>query len=927
MPPGRQQAVLAALLLDLNRVVSTDHLVDMLWAHDPPETARTQVQICISRLRRLLRPVRAVIETRPPGYLLRAEPEKVDLHLFRARTREAVSLRKKGRLEEAAALLREADALWRGPALSGIEAGALRTRATRIGADRVDALEQRVGIELELGRHARLVAEIPALLEENPLREGLCAHLMLALYRSGRKAEALQVYRSSRDRLVEELGLEPGAELRALEVAILNQDPDLHPDSRDDPGPLPAPGSLPSPDQHILFQLPSDTSDFVGRGDTEAAVADVLVRAGESAGIAVLLGPPGVGKSAAAVHVAHRLAEEYFPDGQLYCDLRGTSEAALTPSQVLGRFLRALGVPGQAIPDDLDERAVMYRGLLAARRVLIVLDDAASERQVSPLIPGGDGCRVLITSRARLTGVPGARRFELGPLDEKHALALLHRVVGARRVENEPESARTLVGMVGRLPLALRIVAARLAAKPHWTLSMIVARLSDERHRLDELEHGDMTVRASLSLTYDGLDGATARLFGQLGLVEAPTIPVWGAGALLDDRRAFPADLVEPLVDTHMLDTIGVDGAGEPIYRFHHLVREYAREKGGQDPSAARERVRRWVGGWLYLLEEANRRVFGTNLLRVRGRGARWSPPQAYVERLLADPHQWIERERTSILTAIRQAADSGLDEECWELVSQFCVYAERRGFFDDFEEALRSAVAMVRTAANVRGIAAMDFSTCSLRLNRGENDAADEALARSLTGFAEVEDRFGVGLCRAWMAESAYMRQEMDEAWSLCETALADFEAVGEPEAMWRPLTLLGRIRADQRRFDDGQVYLERALRRAEATGDPRARSQVLYQRARADLSCGRYLSARNRFHEALALITRPGDPMGEALIRFGLGRVHLALGEVGPAREFLGRSLELWERLDDHEGVVQVRGVLDRLSSCDGSMVTTTR
>jgi DNA-binding SARP family transcriptional activator len=925
VPPGRQQAVLTALLLDLDQLVSTDRLVDLLWAHDPPETARTQVQICISRLRRLLRPVRAVIDTRPPGYLLRVDPERVDLHLFRARVREAGLLEKEGRPEEAVALLREADALWRGPALSGIGSDAVTRRAVRIRAARVDALEQRLGIELELGRHARVAEEIPALLEENPLRERLCAQLMLALYRSGRKAEALQVYRSVRDRFVEELGLEPGAELRALEVAVLNQDPEL--DFRDESIPVADRRGASAADQHILFQLPSDTSDFVGRADTVAAVTDVLVRADEAAGIAVLLGPPGIGKSAAAVHIAQRLAEEHFPDGQLYCDLRGTSEAPLTPSRVLGRFLRALGVPGQAIPDDLDERAVMYRGLLAARRVLIVLDDAASERQVAPLVPAGDGCRVLVTSRAQLTGVPGARRFLLGPLAEENALALLHRVVGARRVEAEPEAARVLVGMMGRLPLALRIVAARLAAKPHWTLSMIVARLSDERHRLDELEHGDMTVRASLSLTYDGLDGDTAGLFGRLGLVETPTIPVWAAGALLDDHRAYPADLVEPLVDTHMLDTVGADGAGEPIYRFHHLVREYAREKGGQEPRAGREQVRRLLGGWLFLLEEANRRVFGTNLLRVRGHGARWSPPRAYVERLLADPHQWIERERTNILTAIRQAADAGLDEECWELVSQFCVYAERRGFFDDFEEALRSAAEAVRAAGNVRGSAALDFSTCSLRLNRGEHAAADEALARSLAGFAETGDRFGVGLCRAWMAESAYMRQEMDEAWSLCETAVADFEAVVEPEAMWRPLTLLGRIRADQGGYDDGHVYLERALRCAEMTRDPRARSQVLYQSARADLLCGEYAGARDRFHQALELITHPGDPMGEALIRFGLGRAHLALGEPDPAREFLERSLELWKHLDDHEGIAQVEEVLDRLSPRDRTMAAITR
>ncbi|MFD6100715.1 BTAD domain-containing putative transcriptional regulator [Nocardiopsis flavescens] len=911
VPLGRQQTVLTALLLDLNRVVSIEALMDTLWSHDPPETARTQVQICISRLRRRLGPLRAVIDTRSSGYLLRADPETVDLYLFRARVRRAGAAEKAGRTEEASDLLREADDLWRGPALDGIDTDAVRTRAARIGAERTDALERRLALDLELGRHARLVTEIPALLEENPLRERLCAHLMLALYRSGRKGEALEVYRAFRARLVEALGLEPGEELRTLERAVLAQDPALEPRERAAPA---APREEPPPiDQRLLFQLPGPTPDFIGREDTEAAVAQALVRAGGSSGVAVILGPPGIGKSAAAVHVAYRLARESFPDGQLYCDLRGTGGSPLSPSQVLGRFLRALGVPGQAIPDDLDERAVMYRGLLASRRVLVVLDDASSEAQVAPLIPGGGTCGVLVTSRARLTGIPGARRFDLDPLAEDHAVALLRRVVGAARVEADPGAARRLVGMVGRLPLALRIVAARLAAKPHWTLPTIVERLSDERRRLDELVHGDMKVRTSLSLSHQALDGAGARLFGLLGLVEAPVIPVWAAGALLDDRGTAPADLVETLVDTHLLGAVGVDGAGGPVYRFHDLVREYAREKGEQDPSAGTEQVRRWAGGWLFLTEEANRRVFGVNLLRAVGSGARWSPPPDYVERLLTDPHQWMERERVNILAVIRQAARAGLDEECWELVSQFCVYAERRGFFDDFAEALESATEAVRASGNVRGIAAMDFSSASLMINRGEIHGAERGLARALAGFSEVGEGFGAALCREWMAELAYWRGDTEAARELCETALAGFTSEGRASAVWRSLVLLGRMSADRGEYEDGRAHLVRALASAEMSGDPRACSQVLHQIAGVDLASGAYSDARDRFHEALELIADPGDPVGEALLGFGLGRAHIALGETDSAREFLERSLELWEHLGDQEGVSQVKGVLD--------------
>ncbi|WP_236574644.1 AfsR/SARP family transcriptional regulator [Nocardiopsis sp. FR26] len=927
VPPGRQQVVLAALLLQLNRVVSTDYLVDAVWAHEPPETARTQVQICVSRLRRFLGPTGAVIDTRPPGYVLRVDPEAVDLHLFHAAVRDAEILVREGRAEDASSRLREGVGLWRGSALSGVDADVLRSKAVRLDEDRVDAIESYLDIDLALGRHARLVGEIPSLVERYPLRERLRAQLMLALYRSGRQAEALRVYRAGRDLFIDELGLEPGAELRSLETGILNADPSLDLPGRDTPLPgtaaaehdrpersAPAPAAAPA-HTTALFQLPTSAADFVGRPDSVAAITDTLLTDTEKVGIAVLLGRPGVGKSATAVHTAHLLADEHFPDGQLYCDLRGTQEAPLAPLSVLGRFLRAFGVPGQAVPDDLDERAAMYRGLMASRRILLVLDDAATEAQVAPLIPAGSGCGVLITSRARLTGLPGARRIDLGILDDAAAVALLSRVVGADRVEREPEAARVLVRAVGRLPLALRIVAARLAARPHWTLAAMVTRLSDERHRLDELAHGDMTVRASLSLTYDGLDGDAARVFGLLGAVEGPTVPAWAAGALLGDDRPFPADLSEPLVDAHMLDATGIDPAGEPVYRFHDLVREYAREKARADGLHNRDEVRRLVGGWLYLLDEANKRILGTNLLRVRGDGARWRPPGAYTDRLLANPHQWIDRERANLLAAITQAARAGLDEECWELTSQFCVYAERRGYFDEFGEVLGVASRAVRDAGNRRGTAAMDFATSLLMSNDRRAEEAEAALAASFAGFTEVGERFGQGLCRAWMADAAYGRGDAESARELCETALEDFAGTGESSAMWRPLILLGRMGVEVGEHGEGTVFLERALRCTEESGDPRAQAQVLYQMARRDMARAEYASARGRFHGALERIAHPGDPVGEALLRFGLGRAQAELGEPGPARASMERAMELWERLGDRDGVDQVRFALDAL------------
>ena len=293
----------------------------------------------------------------------------------------------------------------------------------------------------------------------------------------------------------------------------------------------------------------------------------------------VIAGKPGIGKSTVATHIAHRLAAAHFTDGQLYCDLRGTGLEPVSSADVLGRFLRALGIPGPLIPDSLDERAEMYRTIVATRRLLVLLDDAASESQIDLLVPGGGNCAVIVTSRSRLTGLPGGHWIELDILDVDQAIDLLSRVIGRSRVKREPDAAVALVRAVGGLPLALRIVAARLAARPHWSLASIVHRLANERHRLDELAYGEMTVRASLSLTFDGLGQADRRLLRLLSLAPGPTLPGWLAGALLDDHRPRPSDLMEPLYDVQMLDVIAVEHTGEFRYRFHEIIWLFVRDQ------------------------------------------------------------------------------------------------------------------------------------------------------------------------------------------------------------------------------------------------------------------------------------------------------------------------------------------------------------
>ncbi len=423
IPPGRQQVILASLLMEANQIVTIDHLVDALWDDAPPSTARTQVQICVSRLRKSLTSagVDTPILSRSPGYLLRVDESQLDLHVFTSKLAKARALARDGRPADSAALMRSAAALWRGPCLAGIPHRALRTWATRLDEDRLDAVETYMELELGLGLHHQLVGELTRLVHEHPYRERLRGLLMRGLYLAGRQAEALAVYRAARDMLIDELGLEPGDELRSLESAILAGDTSAL--LRSTPQEPEAPSVAESaPHTERPRQLPADTADFTGNEELIATAESVLVgdQQRRAVGVVVIVGKPGVGKSTLATHIGHRVADDHFPDGQLYCDLRGIRGGVDGVADVLGRFLLALGIPGAVVPGELDERVELYRTLLASRRVLVVLDDVVTEQQVTPLLPGSSSCAVIITTRSRLTGVPGAsaraRRAEPVPV-------------------------------------------------------------------------------------------------------------------------------------------------------------------------------------------------------------------------------------------------------------------------------------------------------------------------------------------------------------------------------------------------------------------------------------------------------------------------------------------------------------------------------
>jgi DNA-binding SARP family transcriptional activator/tetratricopeptide (TPR) repeat protein len=806
----RQRTLLAVLLLNANQHVHVDVLVEALWPERPPKSYASNLHTYLSRLRERIEGLR--VEHGPLGYRLCVEPGELDLLAFRSAVAEG---QRAGDALAASGHYRRALAQWRGPVLAGLHVPRLDADVARLESERLAVFEDCVDAELTAGRHGELTGELQAMITEHPLRERLAAQLMIALHRAGRQGDSLEIYRRLRTTLVEELGVEPGAEVRRVHAAVLRSE---------DPVPRMPPPVWP------VCQLPPDIADFTGR---EAELAELTAVLGSGAGVplAVLSGEPGAGKSTLAVRAAHRLRAR-FPDGQLYVPL------GRDVGEVLADLLRALGVPGPAVPDDVRARAAVFRGRLTDRRVLVVLDDAGDPEHVRALLPGTPGCAVLVTSRQRLSGLAGAHRLSLGPLSDAEATELLNRLAGARVARERAEAGR-IIAACARLPLALRIAGSRLAIRPHLRLGELADRLEDEVRRLDELTVSDLAVRSSIALSFEGLRPPARRAFRLLGRCRLVDLPAWAVTTLLGEPDADEA--VEELVEASLLEAREPDSTGEGRYRMHDLVRLYAAEGPPVEGGASTV-----LAATLALADAAAARLPRTVPMPAMAHEPFPQPlPAALVERLLERPEEWFAAERANLVRLIGSLGA----REALLLLDKLSVYLYLHGHYAD----MRAAYETVLAATDDRPSAAIaEANLALLRHARGQYEEA----AAAYRECAKELEAHGDHRTHAWVsANLAHCLIGLGRAEEALQTARALSVSDDQPEALLvreaesAALLRLGRV-ADAREVD------LLALASARATGDRRRIGASLHGFAWSSLLTGSDAEAQAAIAESVELL-----------------------------------------------------------------------
>jgi DNA-binding SARP family transcriptional activator/Tfp pilus assembly protein PilF len=927
---GKQRVLLAALLLRANQVVPSADLAAAIWEGHPPETARVTLQNYVKRLRQALGPAGYErIVTRPAGYLIEVGPGELDVAGFGELQAAGRAAARAGSWDTASGQFGAALALWRGRPLADVPSQVLAAaEVPRLGGMRLDALEARIDADLHLGRHREVIAELQALAWAEPLRERLHELLMLALYRSGRQADALAAYRQARRHLVEEIGIEPGPGLRDLNQKILRSDRALLLPAPSPPAPAaplspavtavprqPGAGDIEGAPPVRPSLLPAAVPDFTGRSRELQALSAVPEWAGGPVLITAIGGTAGVGKTALAVHWA-RQAAAGFPDGQLYVNLRGFGPASpLSPAEALRAFLEALQVPAARIPATLDGRQALYRRLLAGKRVLIVLDNARDSAQVRPLLPGTPTARVLVTSRNELASLAvsdGAAQISLDVLSVAEARQLLAQRLGPGRVAAEPAAASELIAACARLPLALAITAARAVAHPSFTLAALAAELRDAKGRLDALSTGEDTtdVRAVLSWSYQNLHPPAARLFRLLGLHPGPEITAPAAASLAGLDLSVARRLLRELTRCHLL--------AEPApgrFVFHDLLRAYATEQvtTSDTPADRQAATVRMLDHYLHTAHAAAVVINGA-------RGTLdLNPVQPGTVPEDIDGHEqamaWFTAEHQVLLAVINLAAEDGFDVPAWQLPWTLADYLNWLGQWHEMAAIHQVALAATERLGDIAGQACVHRFLGRACFGLHAWDDASAHLSQALQLYQDLGD--GIGQAQVHLTLGRLMQRigHYREALGHARRALALFCEAGYRPGQARALNNVGWYHALLGDHHQALLRSKQALSLQRELGDRCGEANTWDTLGYSHHHLGQHAKSTSCYQQAISLFAEIGDRTGqaEALTRFGDVR-----SEAGSRRAAIAvwrQALRILEEMS-HPDADQVRDKLNRAS-----------
>ncbi|RSN52584.1 hypothetical protein DMH01_41140 [Amycolatopsis sp. WAC 04182] len=888
----RLRVVLALLAADAGRAVSVAALVEGLWrTQAPPDAART-TRTYVSRLRGALRRTgigsEDLIVTRPPGYALRVEPDMLDAARFERLAAAGRRALDAGHADTAADRLAEALALWRGDAYGEFtDIAALHAEGERLERLRLTTVQDRIEADLATGPSEVLIAELEGLLARHPEYERLWGQLMTALYRAGRQADALRAYQRAREVLIEGSGLEPSAGLAEIHRRILAQDSRL---------------LLPRTPEPRPAQLPPAARAFTGRGGALAALEAILP--GETAPVVIVVvsGTAGVGKSALAVHWAHRVAAR-FPDGQLYVNLRGfdTAGSPLDPADALRRFLGALGVPEVRLPVDRDALTGLYRSVLTGRQVLLVLDNAGDVEQIRPLLPGSPGCLVLVTSRHRLTpllAVEGAHALDVGLLPQDEARDLLARRLGQDRVEREPLAVAAIIDGCARLPLALAIVAARATSHPGLRLASLVTQLHDETSTLDTLRGGDPAtdIRAVFSWSYRALSPSAARMFRLLSRHPGSDIGTAAAASLAGIPLRQALEQLAELTGANLLTEHAPGRFG-----FHDLLRAYAGEQA--DDSAAEDPPHEV----LHRLLEHYVHTAHTASLRLHPHRARpftpTTPESGTTAERPADLEQalaWFTVEHPALLAAVDLAVGTGADTYGSRLAWSLSTFLERQGHWHDLAATQRAAIAAAGRLGDHRAQAQAHNDLAGAEIRLGLYDDAHSDLRYALGLFDRLGDQVGrayTHLDLAWMFER---QSRHTDALRHATQALDLFTTAGHQDGRARALNQVGWCHSQLDNHRQALSHCRQALTLHQELGDQAGEAHTWDSLGHALLHLGATRQATTCYQHAVRLFHRLGDLYNQAGTLTHLGNTHHAADDTEAAHTTWNHAITILNDLN---------------------------